>query len=152
MMNQWETDMIASLKKCAQLKPEDVKNPLFLGSYYVIKKEEANQARVKFAEELQKKTKPGTKALPADIAKRDQLDKDYQQSLEMILEPYLQAAKIYAAKEQLDSREKQQYKNIAGYLAEIYESKKKRAAKDPAAAAKWAAEEKKWNDVYEMIK
>jgi hypothetical protein len=152
MMNQWETDMIASLKKCAQIKPEDVKNPLFLGSYYVIKKEEANQARVKFAEELQKKTKPGTKALPADIAKRDQLDKDYQQSLEMILEPYLQAAKIYAAKEQLDSREKQQYKNIAGYLAEIYESKKKRAAKDPAAAAKWAAEEKKWNDVYEMIK
>lgn len=151
-IKQWEADLVASLKKCAQLNPDDVKNPLFLGSFYVLKKEEANQARVKFAEELQKRTKPGTKASPADIAKRDQLDKEYHQALEMILEPYLQAAKLYAAKSNLDAREKQQYKNIAGYLAEIYESKKKRAAKDPAAAAKWAAEEKKWNEVYESIK
>ena len=126
---------------------------MYLGSYYVIKKEEANQARVKFAEELQKKTKPGTKALPADIAKRDQLDKDYYQSLEPILDPYLSAAAIYSGKSQLDAREKQQYKNIAGYLAEIYETKKKRAPKDkPAEIAKWTAEEKKWNDVYESIK
>jgi hypothetical protein len=70
----------------------------------------------------------------------------------MILDPYIEAAKIYGAMPKLDPREKQQYKNIAGYLTEIYESKKKRSAKDPAAAAKWAAEEKKWNDVYESVK
>lgn len=151
--SQWEPLMVASLKKCGSLKPGEVKNHLFLGTYYIIKKDQANQARVKFAEEVQKRTKPGTKASPADIAKRDQLDKDYTQALEMILDPYLAAAKIYASKASLDSREKQQYKNVAGYLAEIYESKKKRTAKDKTAEiAKWAAEEKKWNDVYESIK
>jgi hypothetical protein len=148
-----ESAMLISLKKCTALKPQEVKNFLFLGSYYVGKKEAANEARVKFAEEVQKKTKPGTKASPADIAKRDQLDKEYYQSLEPILDPYLGAAAIYAAKSHLDAREKQQYKNIAGYLAEIYETKKKRAPKDkPAEIAKWTAEEKKWNDVYESIK
>lgn len=150
---QLEETMLVSLNKCSKIKPQEVKNFLFLGSYYVGKKEAANEARIKHNEDMQKRTKPGTKALPADIAKRDQLDKEYQQTLEMILEPYLGAAAIYSAKTQLDAREKQQYKNIAGYLAEIYETKKKRAPKDkPAEAAKWAAEEKKWNEVYESIK
>jgi hypothetical protein len=148
-----ENVMLASMKKCSVIKPQEVKNFLFLGAYYVGRKEAANEARIKFADELQRKTKPGTKALPADIAKRDQLDKDYYQSVEPILDPYLSAAAIYSGKSQLDAREKQQYKNIAGYLAEIYETKKKRAPKDkPAEIAKWTAEEKKWNDVYESIK
>ena len=149
---KWEADMLTSLKKCAKLKPEDVKNHQYLGNYYVIKKDAANDARSKFAQELQQRTKPGTKASAADIAKRDQLDKEFLQALDMILDPYIEAAKIYGAMPKLDPREKQQYKNIAGYLTEIYESKKKRSAKDPAAAAKWAAEEKKWNDVYESVK
>lgn len=149
---QWESDMLTSLKKCAQLRPEEIKNHQYLGNYYVIKKELANEERRKFAEELQKRTKPGTKASPADIAKREQLDKEYLEAMDIILEPYLLTAKLYAGLKTLDPREKQQYKNIAGYLAEIYESKQKRAVKDPALAAKWGAEAKKWNDTYDSVK
>jgi len=150
---EWENQMVASMKKCAALKPEEVKNHLYLGSYYVMKKDQINQVRAKHAEDVQKRTKPGTKASPADIAKRDQLDKEYSQAFEMILEPYLAAAKIFGAMPKLEPRDKQQYKNIAGYLSEIYETKKKRTPKDKTAEiAKWAAEEKKWFDVYESIK
>ncbi len=148
----WENDLLVSIKKCIQLKPGDVKNHQYLGNVYVLKKDQANEARVKFAEELQKRTKPGTKASPADIAKREQLDKEYQEAMERIIEPYTEAAKLYAGMSGLSARDKQQYKNVAGYLMEVYEYKQKRAAKDPAQAAKWGAEAKKWNDVYESIK
>lgn len=150
--DQWEADLLTSIKKCIELNPKDVKNYQYLGNFYVLKKDQANDARKKFAEDLQIKTKPGTKPSAADVAKREQLDKEHQEMMEMILEPYTQAAKIYSEMSDLDARSKQQYKNITGYLAEIYESKKKRASKDPAAAAKWAALEKKWNDTYESIK
>ncbi len=149
----WEAFLVASLKKCASLKPNEVKNHLYLGSFYVIKKDQANQTRAKFAEEVQRRTKPGTKASPADIAQRNQLDKEYNDALEMILEPYLAAAKIYGSMKTLEARDKQQYKNIAGYLSEIYETKKKRTPKEKSAEiAKWTAEEKKWFDVYDSIK
>ena len=152
-LKQLESDLITSIKKCAQLKPQDVRNHLLLGNYFVNKKEVAGQARTKHEEDVQTRTKPGTKASPADISKREQLFKDYLQALDMIYEPYVEAAKIYVSTlEKLDAREKQQLKIVTGYLSEICESKKKRFSKDPAAAAKWAAEEKKWNDVYESIK
>lgn len=150
---QMESDLITSIKKCGQLKPQEVRNHLFLGNYFVNKKEVASQARTKHEEEVQTRTKPGTKASPADITKREQLYKDYLQALDMIYDPYVEAAKIYgASQDKLDAREKQQFKIVTGYLSEICESKKKRSSKDPATAAKWAAEEKKWNEVYESIK
>jgi hypothetical protein len=42
----------------------------------------------------------------------------------------------------------------ASYLADIFAFKKAMAgkAKNPAEQAKWAAEEKKWNDRYDSIK
>ncbi|HQW44442.1 MAG TPA: hypothetical protein PLX74_09695, partial [Chitinophagaceae bacterium] len=71
---------------------------------------------------------------------------------EAIREPYENAARLFALKTGLDAKEKSQYKNIAGYLSEIYEMKKKLAKGKPADLAKYTAEEKKWNDVYESIK
>ena len=49
-------------------------------------------------------------------------------------------------------RDKQQYKKAASYLADIYANKKVNAKGKPADQAKYAAEEKKWNDVYDSIK
>ena len=148
---KWEADMVASLKKCAQMTPEEVKNHQYLGNYYVIKKDAANDARAKFAQELQQKTKPGTKASAADIAKREQLDKEFLSFQDLIIEPYTNAANLYSKVSNIEPRDHQQYKNVVGYLVEIYETKKKRAAKDPIISAKWAAEEKKWTDVYEYL-
>ena len=101
---------------------------------------------------MKARTKPGTMASKEDIAKRDLLDKQYLEAMDAIRGPYEQAAKIFAGKSALDPRQKQQYRNLAGYLSELYELKKKRAkAKSPEQAA-FEAEEKKWYAVYESIK
>ena len=47
---------------------------------------------------------------------------------------------------------KQQYKKVSGYLGDIASYRKNKAKSKPADAAKYAAEEKKWNDVYDSIK
>jgi hypothetical protein len=86
------------------------------------------------------------------VAKRDALDKEYAETLDGAREPYEKAAAILAAKDHLEMRDKQQYKKAASYLADIYANKKVNAKGKPADQAKYAAEEKKWNDVYDSIK
>ena len=62
------------------------------------------------------------------------------------------AAAIFAAKPTLTQREKQQYRYLAGDLGEIYAYKKGQSKSKPADAAKFAAAEKKWNELYDSIK
>ena len=86
------------------------------------------------------------------MQKRDALDKEYAQSLDATIAPYEKAAAIFAAKPTLTMRDKQQYKYIAADLGEIYAYKKTQAKNKPADLAKFTAEEKKWNDLYDSIK
>jgi len=149
---QLETRMLAAMNKNIAAKPNELDNYLFMGNYFVGKKNAVGDARQSHAEDMKARTKPGTMASKEDIAKRDKLDKDYADAMEAIRVPYENAAKVFAAKSTLDTKEKSQYKNIAGYLAEIFELKKKLAKAKPTEMAQYAEQEKKWNDVYESIK
>lgn len=151
-VTQLEARMIAAMNKTIAAKPDKEDTHIFMGNYYVGKKDAVGEARQAHADDMKARTKPGTMASKEDIAKRDKLDKDYADAMEAIRMPYENAARIFATKTTLEAKEKSQYKNIAGYLAEIYELKKKQAKGKPADLAKYTEEEKKWNDVYESIK
>ena len=151
-VEQLEARMIAAMHQYLAAKPAEVDTYIYLGNYFIGKKNVVSDARQAHADEMKARTKPGTMASKEDVAKREKLDKDYADAMETIRGPYEDAAKLFAAKKHLETKEKSQYKNIVGYLSEIYELKKKRAkAKSPEQLG-FEAEEKKWNEVYESIK
>jgi hypothetical protein len=147
-----EKKMIAAFIKSGELDPASERPFLFLGDHYISKSITANDARDAFDKELKARTKPGTPLSKADQQKKNSLDQDYNDALEAAREPYEKAAAVFAKKEKLGVQDKQQYKKVTGYLADIYTSKKERAKGNAADQAKYAAEEKKWNDVYSSIK
>ena len=147
-----ESRMVASLKRASELNPTSENPLIYLGGHYINKSKRINDARKKHAADMKTRTKPGTAASKEDIQKRDALDKEYVQALDASIEPYEKAAAIYAGKSSLTQREKQQYKYIAGDLGEIYGYKKTQAKGKPTELAKFTAEEKKWNDLYDTIK
>ncbi|MCX8019020.1 MAG: hypothetical protein N2747_00835 [Chitinophagaceae bacterium] len=146
-----EAKMIAAFKKSAELKPDSEIPYLFLGDHFITKAVKVNDERAAHAADMKKRTKPGHANSKEDIAKRDMLDKKYGEALEVAREPYEKAAAIMEKKE-LNNRDKQQLKKICNYLAEIYAYKRIMAKGNPAEQAKFAAEEKKWNDKYDNIK
>lgn len=155
-----ETKMIRSFTKAAELKPEDEILYIYMGDHFVNKSIKINDARTEHAAAMKSRTKPGAAASKEDLAKRDALDAEYGAALDAAREPYEKAAGLLSAKKdrlvaegkQLTGQDRQQYKKVVGYLGDIYMNKKIRAKGKPADAAKFAAEEKKWNDVYDSIK
>jgi hypothetical protein len=147
-----EAKMIETFNKAAQLKTDDELPFLYSGDHFVNKSIKVNDERETHAAGMKARTKPGTASSKEDVAKRDALDTKYGETLDAAREPYEKAAAIFAKKEKLTGQEKQQYKKVAGYLGDIYMNKKIRAKGKPADQAKFAAEEKKWNDVYDTIK
>ena len=148
-----EKKMVAAFTKAAAAKPGYPNSFLFIGDHFIFKATKVDEERTAFAADMKARTKPGTPNSKDDIAKRDALDKKYAEALELAREPYEKVAEIYAAKPTLDMREKQYYKKAASYLADIYAFKKIMATKIKSPdAAKYAAEEKKWNDRWESIK
>lgn len=150
--DELEKKMITAFNKAAEIKPESELPFLHLGDHYINKSNKVNDMRTAHVEDMKKRTKPGTQPAKADIQKRDELDEQYGTALELARTPYEKAAAIYSRKSSLTGIEKQQYKKATGYLMDIYGYKKARSKGKPADAAKYAAEEKKWNDVYESIK
>jgi hypothetical protein len=150
--DELEKKMIAAFNKAAELKPTSELPYLHLGDHYINKSNKINDARTAHVEDMRKRTKPGTQPSKADVQKREELDVKYGDALETAKPFYEKAAEIYAKRTTLTGIEKQQYKKATGYLMDIYSYKKIRAKAKPADAAKFAAEEKKWNDVYESIK
>jgi hypothetical protein len=147
-----EAKMIETFNKAAQLKADDELPFLYSGDHFVNKSIKVNDEREAHASGMKARTKPGTASSKDDVAKRDALDTKYGETLDAAREPYEKAAAIFAKKEKLTGQEKQQYKKVAGYLGDIYMNKKIRAKGKPADQAKFAADEKKWNDVYDSIK
>lgn len=147
-----ENKMIAAFNKSAKAKPGSEIPFLYIGDHFINKASKVNDAREAHAKDMKARTKPGAMASKEDIAKRDALDKEYGETLEGAREPYEAAAAIFAAKTDLQIRDKQQYKKAASYLADIFAFKKAMAKGKPADQAKWAAEEKKWNERYDSIK
>ena len=147
-----ETKMINAFNKAAAAQPDSIDAFLFLGDHFYNKADKINDKRAAHAADMKQRTKPGTMASKEDIAKRDLLDKQYGEALETQRVPYEKGAAIFAAKKSLTIREKAQYRNLAGKIADIYTFKKIQAKGKPADVAKYEAEEKKWNERYESIK
>jgi hypothetical protein len=150
--DELEKKMIAAFTKATELKPDNELAYLHLADHYIAKSNVINDARAAHVEDMKKRTKPGTAASKEDIQKREALDQQYGDALETARVPYEKAAEIYSKKGTLTGMEKQQYKKTIGFLMDIYNYKKVRAKGKPADVAKYAAEEKKWNDLYESIK
>jgi hypothetical protein len=149
-----EKKMINAFTRAAKARAGYEIPYLYIGDHFINKAAVVSEQRDQHAQDMKARTKPGTMASKEDIARRDALDKQYGETLEGAREPYEAAVAILAAKGELDTRDKQQYKKAASYLADIFAFKKAMAgkAKNPAEQAKWAAEEKKWNDRYDSIK
>lgn len=150
-----EKRMVASFLKSASLKPNYEIPFLYMGDHFINKASKTNDARTAHAADMKARTKPGTMASKDDIAKRDMLDKKYGDELELARDPYEKAGAILAERVTkeggLEIREKEQYKKVANYLSEIYSYKRIQAKNKPADQAKYQAEEKKWNDIYDSI-
>jgi hypothetical protein len=152
-LEELEKKMVAAFKKSASLR-NDYEIPwLYLGDHFINKAVAVDKERSAHAADMKTRTKPGTPNSKEDIAKRDALDKKYGDALEQAREPYEKAAALFGAKPSLELKDKQQYKKAVSYLADIAAFKKILATrlKSPD-AAKYAAEEKKWNDLWDSIK
>jgi hypothetical protein len=152
-----ESRMIIAFNKAAAAKPGSEIPFLYIGDHFVNKAVRVNDEREAHAKETKARTKPGAMASKEDVAKRDMLDKKYSETLDGAREPYEKVASIFATKPKSEDknqamRDKQQYKKAVSYLADIYANKRINAKGKPAEIAKYAAEEKKWNDMYDSIK
>ncbi len=153
--DELEKQMVSSFKKAAAVKPNFEIPYLYIGDHFINKAATTNDARAAHVNDMKARTKPGTMASKEDIAKRDLLDKKYGEELEQAREPYVSAASILAARAKaengLEIRDKEQYKKAINYLAEIFAYKRIQSKGKPADIAKYSAEEKKWNDLYDTI-
>lgn len=147
-----ELKMINAFNKAGTAQPDSIDAFLYLGDHFYNKAEKINDQRSAHVADMKLRTKPGTMSSKEDIAKRDLLDKQYGEALEAERIPYEKGAAIFAAKTTLSIREKAQYRNLAGKIADVYTFKKIQAKGKPADVAKYEAEEKKWNERYESIK
>ena len=148
-----ERKMVTAFGKAAAAKP-DYENPfIYMGDHYINKAVKVDQERTAHAADMKARTKPGQPNSKEDIAKREALDKKYGDALEMAREPYEKTAALFGARTNLTQRDKQQYKKAVSYLIDIAAFKKIQAKnKKSPDAAKYEAEEKKWNDLWESIK
>ncbi|MGN6291997.1 MAG: hypothetical protein ACTHMV_04570 [Chitinophagaceae bacterium] len=147
-----ETKMVAAFKKSAENNPNEIFPSLYLGEYYINKAAAINEKKEALAAEIKKATKPGAQPSKENVAKKDALDKEFDENYEAARVSYEKAAELFGKKGSLTGPEKQQYKNVAGYLGDIYTYKKDKAKGKPADVAKFAEQEKKWNDLYGSIR
>jgi hypothetical protein len=147
-----EGKLVNALTRAAAAKPEDELVWLVMGDHFIDKADKVNDARAAHVQDMKNRTKPGTQPAKADIAKRDELDKAYAEAFDKAREPYEKAAALMSARaDKLTGSQKQQYRKVAGYLGDIY-TYKKAQAKAPADQAKFTADAKKWNDLYDTLR
>jgi hypothetical protein len=147
-----EAKMFKAFNKLTGFKPNDEYAYLLMGGHYINKRDKLDELRQKHVNDMKARTKPGTAASKEDIAKRDTLDAQYARAFLAIEGPYAKAAEIYSKKPQpMTAIDIQRYKNVAGYLGDIATYKKNKAKANPADLAKYTADEKKWNDLYDEI-
>lgn len=147
-----EKKMVAAFKKASEAEPESELPYMHLGNHFINKSIVINDSFKVHTEAMRKRTKPGAQPSKEDVQKRDDLDQQYANAFEAAREPYEKAAAIFGKKDSLTIQDKQQYKYLLGYLADIYAYKKNKAKAKSPEAIQYAADEKKWNDLYDSIK
>ena len=85
------------------------------------------------------------------IARKAELFKSYDAYEDTAIIYYSKAAAAFDKAGKLDAIEKQHYKIAVNYLIDLNDEKKANT-KLPADIAKYTAESKKWNAVYDKIK
>ena len=147
-----EKKMVAAFKKVAAAKP-GFENPfIYVGDHFINKAVPVNRELQAQEKAIDDKTKAGGVVSKADIAKKTALYSKYGGFLQQAGEPYEKAAQIFSQKSSLTSVDKKQYKKVVSYLIDIASFRKSQNKNNPAGADKYAAEEKKWNDLWESIK
>lgn len=153
-----EGKMVVAFNRSAEAKPGQEAPFIYIGDHFINKAAKLGDAKEALRKEMAAKAKPGVKPSPEDVAKKDQLEKQYGEALEGAREPYEKAAALLGEKLKNHTdpthvnRDKQQYKKVASYLSDIYAYKKTMAKGKPQDMAKYETEEKKWSAVYESIK
>lgn len=153
-----EAKMVEYLGRAGEASQNDGRPYYYLGNHFVNKAVRVNEEIRKVGDEIKKanaSAKPDkTGKLPPPpkelTDKRDQLRKAYDAEIDKALPYLLKSAEAYSKAEGLKGMELQNYKKLADQLILIY-GDKKAGTKVPAEKAKWEAEEKKWNDIYNKI-
>ncbi len=147
-----EAKMINSFNKASVIQPTNEVPILNVGNYFINKSLKVDKERKDFNAELKTKYKPGTPVSKEDAAKRDALDKKYLDILDQARPPYEKAADLFKSKTSLTLTQKAQYKSIVTSLSDIALYKQTYYKGKPAEVAKYTAEQKKWDAVYDSIK
>ncbi|MBK8952881.1 MAG: hypothetical protein IPM85_11955 [Chitinophagaceae bacterium] len=142
-----EKRMVNAFNKAFAGKSDTIISQIFLSDHFSNKVQRVNDKRSQHAKSIASKAKP----TPEDLKKRADLDKELSDVFEQMRVPAEKAADFYSKHGNLDAREKQNYKRMVSYLSDIFGNKKINAKGKPADQAKYAAEEKKWNDLYDSI-
>ena len=157
--DELEGKMITYLSKAGEAKPDDGKPYYYLGNHYVNKAVKVNQEIGQVSDQIRKanaNAKPDkTGKLPPPpkelTDKREALKKAYDAEIDKGLPFLLKSAEAYGRHgDKMTGMEKQTYKRLVDQLILIY-GDKKAGTKVAAEKAKYEAEEKKWNDLYNKI-
>ena len=132
---QLEAIMIPAFKKAALAKPGYAIPYLYMGDYFINKAVAIDNIR----------------NVEKDPEKKKLLDGEYGTALLAAGDPYEKAVAIFQKNNNLEQKDKAQYKKAVTYLGDIAQYKKVKATTDPE-KTKWAAEQAKWNALYESIK
>jgi hypothetical protein len=151
--DELEKKMISAFTKASAAEPQKEIPVLFLGNHFINKAAKIGEERDAFNADVKKRTKPGVPVAKEDKDKQSKFDKTYGDALELAREPYEKAVVIMKNKASITNKEKVQYKNAVSYLSDIaaFKLSLAKANKSPD-AAKWEAEQKKWDDLYDSIK
>ncbi len=146
-----EVKMIEAFTKASTLDPENDLVLLYMGDHYIQQANKVNDDISTLENEINKKGGKA-KASKDDNAKLAGLEKSLDGFYENTRVPYEKAAALYAKKGQLTATEKQQYRNVAGFLGDIYTRMREKAEKAKASNLKQLqADEEKWNDLYMQL-
>lgn len=143
-----EAKMIAALSKATSLKPDELQPYLLLGDHYLVK---SGKLRDNVTSAETNITKKGSKASADDKAKLAEAKKLYATTYDLADVNYEKAANLFAKKSDLTPQEKRSYRLIAGNIAEYY-SYKIEEAKSAGERDKYAALEKKWDDLFSKLR
>ncbi len=146
-----ETKMINVFTKASAAEPNNEIPLLNLGNYFINKSIKIDKDRKDLNAELKTKYKPGTPVSKEDAAKRDALDKKYLDVLEEARPRYEKTVDIFKARATLTITQKAQYKSIVTSLSDIALYKQTYYRGKPSEVAKYTAEQKKWDALYETI-
>ncbi len=161
-VTEMENKMVAAFNKVAEVKADkaglaftNIANHYVNKSVGINKQINAVNDEIKNVNRAAKPDKNGKfPPIPKELtAKREALNAAYNVQTDLAIVNYEKAAEAYGKKATLENIEKQAYKNSVSYLIDLNAEKKSILAKSkPAESAKYAAQEKKWSDVYSKIK